>query len=92
MVMIMVMIMIMVYVWKPSVWICVIFQKATQRPSIQSTNNIVRTGTAVVSAITSVYFFFHSSFPCTIVMYFVAEKQNRTKRFEELDHDQDSRE
>ena len=49
--------------------------------------NIVRTGAPVVSTITSVYFFFHSSFTCTIVMYFVAEA-----RFEELDHDQDSRE
>ena len=51
MVMIMVMMMIMVYVWKPSVWICVIFQKATERPSIPSTNNIVRTGGAYYKCI-----------------------------------------
>ena len=32
-----------------------------------SKSYIVRAGAAVVSAVTRVYFFFHSSFPCTMV-------------------------
>ena len=85
--------MIMDYVWKPSVWMCIISQKATQRPSIPSTLTTYRAGAAVVSAITSVYSFFHLSFPCTIVSCTLSPKSKTVhERFEELDHDQDGRE